>query len=156
MLTPVTPLCYLTISQSENCAWADHIPCSPPSSPGFFLLLLFFFFNVSVVSNWSLQWCQPRCMTCCQHPGPRNEIGSFVETWMDLPWLLKMLCWNPLRSSGLFRAWATVSLHGPAINLSLPQTPTFWCVWPHVRWAHELALTDVHFVYSHFGHYLLR
>ena len=26
MLTPVTPPCYLTINQSENCARADHIP----------------------------------------------------------------------------------------------------------------------------------
>ena len=29
MLTPVTPPCYLTISQSENCAQADHRPASP-------------------------------------------------------------------------------------------------------------------------------
>ena len=28
MLTPVTPSSYLTISQLENCALADHIPCN--------------------------------------------------------------------------------------------------------------------------------
>ena len=28
--TPVTPPCYLTINQSENCAQAHHIPCNPP------------------------------------------------------------------------------------------------------------------------------
>ena len=26
MLTPVTPFCYLTISQLENCAQAEHMP----------------------------------------------------------------------------------------------------------------------------------
>ena len=30
MLTPVTPHCDLTTSQSENCAQADHRPCDPP------------------------------------------------------------------------------------------------------------------------------
>ena len=29
MLTPVTPPCYLTANQSENCAPADHTPCEP-------------------------------------------------------------------------------------------------------------------------------
>ena len=34
MLTPVTPPCYLTISQSEKCTQVDHIPCDPsPSWP---------------------------------------------------------------------------------------------------------------------------
>ena len=34
MLTPVTPPCYLTNNQSQNCAQADHIPCNhhPPTS----------------------------------------------------------------------------------------------------------------------------
>ena len=30
MLTPVTPPCYLTNNQSQNCAQADHIPCNHP------------------------------------------------------------------------------------------------------------------------------
>ena len=32
MLSPVTPPSYLTISQSENCARADHTPCDTPPS----------------------------------------------------------------------------------------------------------------------------
>ena len=31
----MTPLCYLTLSQSENCAQADHRSCEPPLSPDF-------------------------------------------------------------------------------------------------------------------------
>ena len=29
LITLVTLPCYFTISQSENCAWADHMPCPP-------------------------------------------------------------------------------------------------------------------------------
>ena len=36
MLTPVTLPCSVTISQSETCARADHVPCDHPPSPGFF------------------------------------------------------------------------------------------------------------------------
>ena len=32
---------------------------------------------------------------------------------------------------GFLRHKPPISLHSPAINLSLLQTLTFWCVWPH-------------------------
>ena len=35
MLSPVIPPCYLTISQSESCAWSDHLSCDLSPSPGF-------------------------------------------------------------------------------------------------------------------------
>ena len=79
MLTPVTPPCYLTISQSENCAGADHIPCNPPPYLAFIYAL----------------------------PKPLGSSGFFLEH--EPP----------------------ISLHGPAINLSLLHTPMFQFVWPH-------------------------
>ena len=45
--------------------------------------------------------------------------------------LLKMLCWNLLGSSVLFRHEPLVSLQDPAVNLSRFQTPRFQFVWPH-------------------------
>ena len=35
MLTSVTPPCYLTLSQSENCTWANQVNCGPSPSPDF-------------------------------------------------------------------------------------------------------------------------
>ena len=79
MLTPVPPPCCLTISQSENHAQADHIPCDTLPHLAFKNAL----------------------------PKPFRELEAF---------------------QGMRRL---VSLHGPAINLPLLQTPTFQFVWPH-------------------------
>ena len=49
-----------------------------------------------------------------------------------LTWPLKMLCWNPSGSLEFFGGVShRLSLHGPAVSLSLLQTPMFWFVWPH-------------------------
>ena len=47
------------------------------------------------------------------------------NTGITSSWPLKMLCWNPFRSLGFWGHEPPVSLHCPAVNLSLLQTPTF-------------------------------
>ena len=62
---------------------------------------------------------------------PRHQpIRELCMSWShtlcptSLTWPFNMLCWN---SSGVSGGMShPLSLHGPAINLSLLQTPTFW------------------------------
>ena len=81
-VTSVTSPCCLTISQSEDRARADHVPCDTAPPP---------------------------------------QLLAFKKA------LLK-----PFRELEAFQGKShLVSLHGPAINLSLLHTLTFQFVWPH-------------------------
>ena len=60
-----------------------------------------------------------------------HKLITYPATPPSLTWLLKVLCQNPLGSSGLLGHEPPISLHGFAIKLSLFQTPTFQFVWSH-------------------------
>ena len=86
---------------------------------------------------WSLRTGQvhPCDTTCCLTISPSENCAQAHHRPCNpatSPALLKMLCQKSLRSLRPFRAWGhLVSLHSPAINLALLQTPTFQLVWPH-------------------------
>ena len=110
------------------------------------------------VTTWWLWACSPQvtwslridnvnpCDTAslCHHQPIRQLCMSWSHTlWpSSLAWPLKMFCWKHSESLGSGGYEPPVSLHGPAINLSLLQTLMFWFVWL-VHWAHELLFGDI-------------
>ena len=61
-----------------------------------------------------------------------HELIALPVTCPSLTWLLKPLCWNTSRSLGFCGGTShPFSLHGPAMNFFLLQTPVFRFVWPH-------------------------
>ena len=78
--------------------------------------IYFFFFEVTGTSDLWGQLQQQRIPT----PKIYNNLLH-----PSLTLLLKVLCWNTLRSLGFGGHQLPVSSHGPAINLPLLQTPLF-------------------------------
>ena len=99
-------------------------------------------------ASWSLR--TDNVNTCDTTLFPHHQpVRELCSSWphtlrpASLTWLLKMLRWNPSGSSELLGHEPRVSLHGPAINLSLLQTPTFrfGLFGLTMCQGHELALT---------------
>ena len=97
-------------------------------------------------ASWVLKTdtVNPCDTTLLPHHQPIKELCmSWSHTLRppSLTWLLKMLCQNPLESLGFLKAWATIPLHDPALNLSLLQIwhSGLFCL--TVCQAQELVLT---------------
>ena len=147
----MTPPCCLTISQSESCAPADHTPCDPPYLLTWLLKVLCMPSCFSCVQLFATLWTVPSRLLCLWDSPDKNTgvgchallQGIFPTQELNLRLLhlssirffiaeppLKVLCRNALGNSELFRSGAThfIPLQGPAVNLSLLQTPSFQVV----------------------------
>ena len=69
--------------------------------------------------------------TILENPSHFHMLLYYLITYPATPFS-HLAFKNPWGSFGLFLGHEPpISFHSPAINLSLLQIPTFWCVWPH-------------------------